>query len=133
MMVLRIISFHEFAQPFILLFAGVNFSKHYNVVVTKQPDHSPSRIFRLRLCEIFSHSNLWENGQKREQKDFHGVGATAAWRTRYFPCNLLSASFSAVASASAAFTFTSGSAPVPSQFVFEMGLTTLMSGTRIMK
>ena len=53
--------------------------------------------------------------------------------TAYFPCNLLSASFSAVASASAAFTFTSGSTPVPSQLVFEMGLTTLMSGTRIMK
>ena len=51
----------------------------------------------------------------------------------YFFCSLLSASFSAVFSASAAFTFTSGSTPVPSQLVFEMGLTTLMPGTRIMK
>jgi hypothetical protein len=51
----------------------------------------------------------------------------------YFFCRLLSASFSAVFSASAAFTFTSGSTPVPSQLVFEMGLTTLMPGTRIMK
>jgi hypothetical protein len=37
----------------------------------------------------------------------------------YFLCSLLSASFSAVSSASAAFTFTSGSTPVPSQSVFE--------------
>jgi hypothetical protein len=51
----------------------------------------------------------------------------------YFFCSLLSASFSAVFSASAAFTFTSGSTPFPSQLVFEMGLTTLMPGTRIMK
>ena len=51
----------------------------------------------------------------------------------YFFCSLLSASFSALASASAAFTFTSGSTPVPSQLVFEMGLTTLMPGTRIVK
>lgn|SRR6266851_7956205 len=51
----------------------------------------------------------------------------------YFFCSLLSASFSAVFSASAAFTFTSGLTPVPSQLVFEMGLTTLMPGTRIVK
>src|SRR6202011_4378162 len=51
----------------------------------------------------------------------------------YFFGSLLSASFSAVFSASAAFTFTSGSTPVPSQLVFEMGLTTLMPGTRIVK
>jgi hypothetical protein len=37
----------------------------------------------------------------------------------YFLWSLLSASFSAVSSASAAFTFTSGSTPVPSQSVFE--------------
>jgi hypothetical protein len=35
----------------------------------------------------------------------------------YFPCNLVSASFSAVASASGAFTVTSGSTPVPFGFV----------------
>jgi hypothetical protein len=50
----------------------------------------------------------------------------------YF-CRLPSAKFIAVLSASAAFTFTSGSTPVPSQLVLEMGLMTFMLGTRIVK
>jgi hypothetical protein len=51
----------------------------------------------------------------------------------YFLCSLLSTSFSAVSSASAAFTFTSGSTPVPSQSVFENGLIALASGIPIPK
>src|ERR1035437_906203 len=45
----------------------------------------------------------------------------------YFFCRILSASFSAVTSASATFTFTFGSTPVPSQSVFEKGLIALVS------
>jgi len=63
---------HEFAKPFILLLAGVNFSKHHNVVVIKQPDYGPGCVFRLRFCDILCHSDLLENGQKTKHQDLHG-------------------------------------------------------------
>jgi imidazolonepropionase-like amidohydrolase len=40
----------------------------------------------------------------------------------YFVCSLLSASFLALSSASTAFTFTSGSTPIPSQSALPKGL-----------
>jgi hypothetical protein len=61
------------------------------------------------------------------------LASTARIQIAYFFCSFLSASFSAVSSASAAFTFTSGSTPVPSQSYFEMGLIGLAKGTKIMK
>src|SRR5580704_7328589 len=51
----------------------------------------------------------------------------------YFAASFSAASFWAVASASAAETFTSGSTPVPSQLVLETGLTAFAKGTPIMK
>jgi len=51
----------------------------------------------------------------------------------YFFCSLLSASFSAVTSASAAFTFTSGSTPISAQSFFEKGLIAFVSGMPIPK
>jgi len=47
--------------------------------------------------------------------------------------SLLFANSSAFSSASAAFTGTSGSTPVPSQFVFEIGFIARANGTPIMK
>jgi hypothetical protein len=58
---------------------------------------------------------------------------SGTFQTFYFPCSLLSASFTAVSSASAAFTFTSGSTPVSAQSVFEKGLIGLVSGIPIPK
>jgi hypothetical protein len=55
------------------------------------------------------------------------------FQTVYFSCSLLSASFIAVFSASAAFTFTSGSTPVSAQSVSEKGLLGLVSGIPIPK
>jgi hypothetical protein len=51
----------------------------------------------------------------------------------YFLCSLLSASFFAVSSASAAFTLTSGSTPVSAQSVFEKGSIAFVSGMPIPK
>ena len=58
---------------------------------------------------------------------------SARFQTAYFLCRLLSASFSVVCSASAAFTFTSSSTPVSAQSVFEKGLIGLASGMPIPK
>ena len=63
-----------------------------------------------------------------------GAPVFALLRNRvYFPFSFSWASLSAVVKASAAGTFTSGATPVPSQFVFEMGLMALANGTPIMK
>jgi hypothetical protein len=63
---------HEFAKPFILLLAGVDFCKHHNVVLIKQPDYGPGSVFRLRFCDILRHGDLLENDEKKEQQDLHG-------------------------------------------------------------
>ena len=52
---------------------------------------------------------------------------------RYLGLSFSWASFCAVVNASAAATLTSGSTPVPSQFVLEMGLMARAKGTPIMK
>jgi hypothetical protein len=51
----------------------------------------------------------------------------------YFFCSLPCASFSAVTSASTAFTFTSGSTPTSAQSVFAKGLIAFVSGMPIPK
>jgi len=51
----------------------------------------------------------------------------------YFFCSLLCASFTAASSASAAFTFTSGSTPVSAQSIFEKRWIGLVSGIPIPK
>lgn len=58
---------------------------------------------------------------------------SAMFRFAYLRCSLLSASFLAVSSASAAFTFTSGSTPTPSQSAFPKGLIAFSSGMPIPK
>jgi hypothetical protein len=97
-----------------------------------------------RCCSIVLCWRYWAGGAKCSERqaclsgmDFLSNGRRGVIvceiQIAYFSCSLLSNSFSAVFSASAAFTFTSGSTPVPSQLVFETGLMTLMPGTRIMK
>jgi len=60
-------------------------------------------------------------------------GFSAACQPHFAWDNFVAANSSAFCSASAAFTFTSGSTPVPSQFVLVMGFTARAKGTPIMK
>jgi hypothetical protein len=99
-------------------------------------------------CRPVSRVNPSSSGSKTrswhcDRQDFTGSSPYLRWaEATPFPARskaldpqlyFFAASFLATSSASAADTLTSGSTPVPSQFVFEIGLIALANGTPIMK
>ncbi len=87
--------------------------------------------FRLRPCSVRVGRRLLRTPDRRDQQEprrnqsAHGSHLSLTFT---IVANLLSASFWAVSSASAAFTFTSGSTPTPSQSAFPKGLIAFSSG-----
>jgi hypothetical protein len=73
------------------------------------------------------------SGGNRACWDYFRLAVTLELRSPCCFCNLLCASFSAVTSPSAAFTFISGSTPISAQSVFEKGLIAFVSGMPIPK
>jgi hypothetical protein len=97
-------------------------------------EHGDARARRALLLQKLKSSSKSVRGATEYSTAPKVLKIGPGWKCRvYFFCRLPSASFSAVSSASAAFTFTSGSTPVPSQSVFEKGLIVLTSGIPIPK